>query len=244
MVYQWIEKGDLTDPFGEFFITQNPDLETENHWNYRFEFHQQMLPSYIGRELSNKAFLIGKSLYFIRTICGGDLEFVISSQLSSAVNSNEWGKELRVKNKVLIDSNSSQNVKLECGDLKQLEISIDKAYKVSSVHLLSLFFDKFKLMDHLKAIKKYLLLAQGDFCQSLMDSLGWNIAYSRETLSKPAVTIYRHNLTGTLESAIRSSNAQYENTDILKRLDVRLLQVYYVNNTRQIAVKQGGTCLY
>lgn len=44
-------------------------------------------------------------------------------------------------------------------------------------------------------------------------------------LDRPASTIYRHELTGALESAIRSSNAQFENVDILRRLDVQILEV-------------------
>ena len=44
-------------------------------------------------------------------------------------------------------------------------------------------------------------------------------------LSKPASTLYLHNLTGTLEAAIRATNAQYEPTDILHRLDVRMLDL-------------------
>jgi gamma-tubulin complex component 3 len=34
-----------------------------------------------------------------------------------------------------------------------------------------------------------------------------------------------HNLTGVLEAAIRATNAQYANPEILKRLDCRLLEV-------------------
>ncbi len=44
-------------------------------------------------------------------------------------------------------------------------------------------------------------------------------------MSGSAKALYRHNLTASLESAIRSSNAQYDDADILKRLDVRLLEV-------------------
>lgn len=44
-------------------------------------------------------------------------------------------------------------------------------------------------------------------------------------LSKPANSLYLHNLTGVLESAIRATNAQFEDQDILNRLDVRLLEV-------------------
>jgi len=47
----------------------------------------------------------------------------------------------------------------------------------------------------------------------------------REDLAKPAQTLFLHNLTGILESAIRATNAQYDDADILRRLDVRLLEV-------------------
>jgi len=36
--------------------------------------------------------------------------------------------------------------------------------------------------------------------------------------------VHRHNLSGVLESAIRATNAQFEDEDILNRLDVRLLE--------------------
>ena len=39
------------------------------------------------------------------------------------------------------------------------------------------------------------------------------------------MSLYRHNLTGSLESAIRSSNAQYDDAAVLKCLDVRLMEV-------------------
>lgn len=44
-------------------------------------------------------------------------------------------------------------------------------------------------------------------------------------LSKPASTLYLHNLTGILETAIRATNAQYDSSEALKRLDVRLLDL-------------------
>jgi gamma-tubulin complex component 3 len=36
--------------------------------------------------------------------------------------------------------------------------------------------------------------------------------------------LYRHNLTATLETAIRSSNAQNDPSDVLRRLDARMLE--------------------
>ena len=47
----------------------------------------------------------------------------------------------------------------------------------------------------------------------------------REDLAKPASNLFLHNLTGILETAIRATNAQFDDSDILKRVDVRLLEV-------------------
>lgn len=44
------------------------------------------------------------------------------------------------------------------------------------------------------------------------------------SLTKPANTLYRHNLTANLETAIRSSNVHRDPVDILRRLDARMLE--------------------
>ena len=49
--------------------------------------------------------------------------------------------------------------------------------------------------------------------------------FSRIELIKPATELFRHNLTGTLEASVRATNAQYDDNDILQRLDVRILEV-------------------
>lgn len=47
----------------------------------------------------------------------------------------------------------------------------------------------------------------------------------RPELARAATTLYQHNLTGILETAVRATNAQFDSPEILKRLDVRLLEV-------------------
>ncbi|KAF5398523.1 Gamma-tubulin complex component [Paragonimus heterotremus] len=69
-----------------------------------------------------------------------------------------------------------------------------------------------------EATRQFLLLGQGDFITQLMDLLD-------HELSKPATQILAHRLSGVLESAIRTTNAQYEQPEILQRLDVRLLDM-------------------
>jgi gamma-tubulin complex component 3 len=47
--------------------------------------------------------------------------------------------------------------------------------------------------------------------------------YCSEELDKRAENLMAHSLTPKLESAIRATNAQYEDEDVLNRLDVKLL---------------------
>ncbi|KAF8952057.1 Gamma-tubulin complex component 3 [Haplosporangium bisporale] len=190
MLQRWIYEGELDDPRTEFFIACDPEVEEEDMWQRKYFIREEMLPAFIGMSLAKKILSIGKSLNFLRHKCN-DADWFLQTGV---------GKSLRY------------------GDIAELEGSIDAAYVGTSQRLLHLLVTKFKLTDHLTAIKRYILLGQGDFIQHLMESLGTN-------LSQPANTLFRHNLTGTLETAIRSSNAQYDDPDILRRLDVRLLEI-------------------
>ncbi|KAF9100965.1 Gamma-tubulin complex component 3 [Mortierella sp. GBA35] len=191
MLQRWIYEGELEDPRTEFFIAFNAAVEEEDMWQHKYFIRQEMLPAFIGMPLAKKILSIGKSLNFLRHKC----------------DDSDW-----------ILQNHGVGKSLKYGDIAELEGSIDAAYVGTSQRLLHLLSTKFKLIEHLTAIKRYILLGQGDFIQHLMESLGTN-------LSQPANTLFRHNLTGTLETAIRSSNAQYDDPDILRRLDVRLLEI-------------------
>ena len=77
---------------------------------------------------------------------------------------------------------------------------------------------KFRLHDHLLALKNYLLLGQGDFVALLMELLA-------SSLDRPANSLYRHNLTSMLETAINGSNAQFAIPSVLRNLDARMLEL-------------------
>lgn len=77
---------------------------------------------------------------------------------------------------------------------------VDHAYQVTNKALLNILMEKYKFTQHCSSIRKYLLMAQGDFMQCLMDFLA-------EELSNPASQIYKHTLQAHLDSAIRQSNA-------------------------------------
>ncbi|KAI9206326.1 Spc98 family-domain-containing protein [Polychytrium aggregatum] len=196
MLKRWIYEGELEDPYEEFFIAfSSPDLvDHENHWRTKYSIRLEMVPAFINSAVAKKILLIGKSINFIRFDCG-DESFVVRRSKES---SNQKG--------------------LSFDDYSSLEATIDTGYTLTSQYLLDSLFGKFKLIEHLMALKRYLLLGQGDFVQYLMDTLG-------PSLSKSAALTFKHNITATLEAAIRASNAQYDHPDIVRRLDVRLLEM-------------------
>ncbi|KAI2792982.1 Spindle pole body component alp6 [Penicillium oxalicum] len=199
MLRLWIYDGELSDPYREFFVAESdlratidPRRTATSVWEDKYKLNDDLIPSIITQEFAKKVFLIGKSLNFIRYGCGD----------------SEW-----------VEAYSKQASKeLSYGDTATLETSIDEAYKTTMARLIHLMDDKFKLYDHLRALKKYLLLGQGDFIALLMESLASN-------LDRPANSQYRHTLTAQLEHAIRASNAQFDSPDVLRRLDARMLEL-------------------
>lgn len=202
MLQHWIYNGELEDPFHEFFVEENQDLDAMDFdprrggatsvWEDKYRLKESMIPSIIAPDFAKKIFLIGKSLNFISYGCGD----------------STWVEHH--------SKDSSQELKY--GDTATLETSIDSAYKRTMTRLIYLMDTKFKLLEHLTALKKYLLLGQGDFIALLMESLSYN-------LDRPANSQYRHTLTAQLEHAIRNSNAQHDSADVLRRLDARMLEL-------------------
>ena len=201
MLRQWIYDGELSDPYHEFFVIEQDAHDAREDprrapatsvWEEKYKLDEAMIPSIVSEEFAKKVFLIGKSLNFIRYGCG-DSAWV-------EAYCKDASRELRY------------------GDTATLETSIDKAYKATMARLIYLMDDKFQLFEHLNALKRYLLLGQGDFIALLMESLATN-------LDRPAGSQYRHTLTAQLEHAIRGSNAQFDPPDILRRLDARLTEM-------------------
>ncbi|KAF9009023.1 gamma-tubulin complex, DGRIP91/SPC98 component [Cyathus striatus] len=225
-LHKWLFYGELHDPFSEFFVSLDADVAKGSYgypsgtsgnegglvalngdvddystvregglklWEGKYRFRKDMLPMFVGETFGKKIFSTGKSLNFIRYTC----------------HDNDWV--------ITREKMSTMKGALQYNDIAGLERSIDAAYRIASQRLFEVFIDKFKLLDHLFALKNYLMLGHGDFSDHLMEALG-------PSLGKPANTLYRHNLTATLETAIRSSNAQHDSVDVLRRLDVRMLE--------------------
>ena len=203
---RWILDGTLEDPHGEFFIASDPQVVDEARlWFDKYSIRKSMIPKFLSLSWVKKILATGKSINFLRCVCEG-------SAISSGISSNRQ-KVIHLLEKEC----SAANLFEEVHDNKLLE-AVQLCYADTSSLVLNTLFKRYKLVEHFSAMRKYLLLGQGDLIRYLMELLD-------EELSAPATTLYPHNLAGILETAIRATNAQFEDQEILDRLDVRLLDV-------------------
>ncbi|XP_016151144.1 gamma-tubulin complex component 3 homolog [Sinocyclocheilus grahami] len=151
-------------------------------------------------KIDSKVLLIGKSINFLHQVCHDRTPPGKIMPASKSTDSPKDAVELFTDLEGAFQSN------------------IDAAYFETSKYLLDVLNKNYQLLEHLQAMRRYLLLGQGDFIRHLMDLL-------KPELVRAATTLYQHNLTGILETAVRATNAQFDSPEILKRLDVRLLEV-------------------
>lgn len=105
---------------------------------------------------------------------------------------------------------------LTYGEAGALAEVVGLASQAANARMRELLFGRFKLSEHLLTLRRYILLGQGDFASYLLDLL-------RSELDKPANQVFRHNLIGILETALKSTTP-ISDPDLADRLDVRLLE--------------------
>ncbi|KAK9671631.1 hypothetical protein RND81_12G043800 [Saponaria officinalis] len=197
MVRSWVLEGELEDIFAEFFIVGQP-VKAESLWREGYRLHTGMLPSFISPSLAKSILRTGKSINFLR-VCCEDRGWADAATEAAAAAGTTTGRG-----------------GLGYGETNALELLVAEAAKRIDKRLLDVIYNRYKFKEHCQAIKRYLLLGQGDFVQYLMDIVG-------PELSEPANTISTFKLAGLLETAIRSSNAQYDDRDVLDRLRVKMM---------------------
>lgn len=233
LLIRWLSEGALPDMYGEFFVMEDPNVaatvsanpfsaealedggiavglaggpnvasaSSNRIWWGLFKLRKEMIPGCLNKSCAQKALITGKSVAFMRRCC----------------SDSEWVDEYHGP---LIASLVSGGKKLFEADLKYDENAVqdvvEKACNSASKRLKELFFEHFDLNHHFGAIKKYLLLSQGDFAQALMDGLA--------NLLDGGGEILQHNLTGYVDSALQSCSSFNEEADwdILERLDVQI----------------------
>ncbi|CAH1990719.1 unnamed protein product [Acanthoscelides obtectus] len=195
MLSRWLLDGEINDPYNEFFIEVKTVSTAERLWHDKYHVRQHMVPSFIKMSQAKKILATGKSINFLRQICKD------SGHLPGRESLQKLFKT------TLADGLFAPEQSIE------FHATLESVYKETSLRVLELLKNKYRLLEHLQSLRRYLLLGQGDFIRHLLDLL-------TPELNKPAGQIYIHTLTAILESAIRVTNAQYEDEDTLKRLAV------------------------
>ncbi|KAJ1812427.1 Microtubule-nucleating Tub4p (gamma-tubulin) complex component, partial [Coemansia sp. RSA 2598] len=102
-------------------------------------------------------------------------------------------------------------------DPRRLEAFVYRAAASVNARLMHVLRDNFGLMRHVAAIRRLLMFEQGDFALSLLEVLDRHIARSPRS-------ILAHDLSAALDSAVRSSNAQFEDPEHLSALVLAFLK--------------------
>lgn len=237
MLTRWILHGELHDPHEEFFVGHRAGVTAANVWQDGYYLRMHMLPSFLSPVVAQKVLLVGKTINFMRlaqsqlvheAAPGGAVPdkaaLAKHAHTSNVIMDASMGPEDAASEGDLVSPAAAISVAaaalgpvMAYGQEEQLIEAIMRVSADTDARLLRLVEERYHIKDHLFALKQFLLLGAGDFIIGLLDSVG-------PELRKRASQLYRHNLTGMLEGALRSTNAQYMPMAVLDRLGVKLLE--------------------
>ena len=210
MLSQWIFHGEIEDFNKEFFIaskrlgmTQTSPLSGA-FWHDKYEIVRSNLPGFITREQADKILTTGKAVYMLHQVCQNGLTAHIPGYTHLKQSFESSNLESLFNRKRLKNDESND-----------FHILLETAYKEISRTSLKILNESYKLHDHFRGLRQYMLLGQGDFVRHLMDMLCPH-------LNKAANKLSRHAIVQLLESAVRSTNAQFDDPEIVNRIDILL----------------------
>lgn len=175
MLTEWLHKGQVRDPYFEFMIAENRDIVidslSEEYNDYFWERRYTALQDNLPiflEQVAGKILQTGKYLNVVRT-CGQDLETPPTIvHLKYTLNERYYTEQ------------------------------IDTAYKHAAKQAITLIVQDSDLIGHLRSIKHYFLLDQGDLFVHFMD-------IAEEELQKPISSIPLSRLESLMELALRTS---------------------------------------
>ena len=232
-IIEWIFYGIINDPFYEFWILK-AEGDSFDGWKGEFEIKKDPGSSstggtgiggrereWLGKELEEKLYRVGRTVNFMRENCKDNVESYQTSSIFLNPKNEKFKHDcfnFKFTDPNFLHSsstsssssnkNSSSNNYFSCENIfdefrgKVSEIIQFYGTQINSYFLKSIIFDQYKLYSHAFAIKSYLLLGQGDFIHSFLDLVFHD-------LNKPSSMIYKHDLLGSLETAIKRSNATF-----------------------------------
>nr|XP_018897753.1 PREDICTED: gamma-tubulin complex component 2-like isoform X1 [Bemisia tabaci] len=175
---KWINKGRVFDPFNEFMIIDNIDIEScsfmnkgecyDEYWTTRYMIRKDFVPTFLEK-VAEKILRTGKYLNVIRLCKNKKVKEMLPPPIE--------GLAYEATNKSYLKA-------------------IDTAYDFASSALLKLVMEEYDLVNRIKTAKRYFTLEQGDFFVLLMDS-------SEAELLKPLDDVDPNRLELLLELSVR-----------------------------------------
>ncbi|KAF8068410.1 GCP3 [Scenedesmus sp. PABB004] len=175
MIRAWVFEGRLDDPACEFFVVPGGGGGGGDAWRDAVRLEPAKLPPFVGPGLAATILRSGKSINFLRDACG-DGRWV-----------QDWAPGA-----------AAAAAALGYGQLAVLERAVVSAGRAVDARLMAVLHSSGELERHCQAIRRYLLLGQGDFVVALLDCLG-------PELAKPARDVSEVTLNHLLRQALAAS---------------------------------------
>ncbi|KAM6464385.1 gamma-tubulin complex component 2 [Liasis olivaceus] len=178
---KWIYRGIINDPYSEFMVEEHELQKEKIQEDYNDKYWDQrytIVQQQIPSFLQKIADKILSTGKYLNVVreCGHDVTCPVAKEVVYTLKEREYVEQ------------------------------IEKAYNYASKVLLDFLMDEKELVAHLRSIKHYFLMDQGDFYVHFMD-------LTEEELKKPVDDIIPTRLEALLELALRMSTA---NTDPFK----------------------------
>lgn len=216
ILYAWTTKGILSDPWNEFFVVENYDAEDRHLWSNKYYINQDLVPiGILDQQFVKPSFNVGKGINFIRR-CLLDGQWTMQPD-AGAPDTSDIRKDMGSRLGYRYESSKYGNEKNAT-----LKETLRTNMGLVHSHILSSLREENHLMQHLFALKQFLLLGQGDFFSAVMEGLHNEFNLDRDQ-STGIKGIYKHSILMIVEGALRSTNAKYLPRYVIERLQVELI---------------------
>lgn len=211
MLETWIHNGLIDDPYNEFMVQENKDiihhessLEQEyndKYWSRRYILQRNNTPI-LFQSSSDMILNTGKYLNAIRE-SALDYNDDMHMDMSTSI--------LRIDKQLLMNNHKTLEYTIHEKDLDE---TIEEAYKYASEILLDLILNKYHLIERFQTLKHYFLIDKGDYIVQFFDS-------AEDELTKRARDIDENKIQSLLDVSLAlTSDDQYKD-------DVRIKMFHY-----------------
>jgi len=197
LMCHWIVQGELYDPYDEFFVGVNKMCLPHSQWKDKYFLRKALVPAVMTEQQAMMVLSAGRCINFLNEICKHKMEVTGARAKLRNLHTAEEGEFLQLAEPA-----------------SPLAIIIEAACREASQLVLETLKTQFKLFDNFHGLRRYMLMGQGDFYRYLIQLL-------EPELNKNVDQVYQHTLVSILDTAVRSTNCQFEDKEVLSRLSVK-----------------------